>query len=138
MNAQNLVVSATFSDVHPLAPSQDQLSRTYETSVSRLSASHLKRLEKVAHAEIINKVLLTVQPGPRGESCDGQMEYFDVPSSESPKQKELREKVAKALCMTCPIIESCLEDAMKVENVSGIWGGTTDKERRGLRRRQSR
>jgi WhiB family redox-sensing transcriptional regulator len=40
---------------------------------------------------------------------------------------------AKAACAMCPVSNECLEYALK-ENVMGIWGGTTDKERQRMRR----
>jgi len=40
---------------------------------------------------------------------------------------------AKIACAMCPVSNECLEYALK-ENVLGIWGGTTDKERQRLRR----
>lgn len=42
---------------------------------------------------------------------------------------------AKAVCSTCPIVENCLEVAMKNGEKFGIWGGATTKEREYLRRR---
>ncbi|MBW8793223.1 MAG: WhiB family transcriptional regulator [Streptomyces sp.] len=42
---------------------------------------------------------------------------------------------AKAVCRRCPVMEQCLGWAMRVEQVDGIWGGTTEGERRLMRRR---
>ncbi|MEO6122017.1 MAG: WhiB family transcriptional regulator [Acidimicrobiales bacterium] len=41
---------------------------------------------------------------------------------------------ATALCRSCPVREQCLDFAMKTNQESGIWGGTSEDERRGLRR----
>lgn len=38
-------------------------------------------------------------------------------------------KMAKALCKTCPIIESCFTYALETNQRHGIWGGTTPEER---------
>ncbi|MFD7283772.1 WhiB family transcriptional regulator [Streptomyces sp. NPDC059862] len=38
----------------------------------------------------------------------------------------------------CPVVEQCLDWAIQVGQVEGIWGGMTDSERRALRRRQAR
>jgi len=43
-------------------------------------------------------------------------------------------KQAKALCRTCPVREDCLLFALETKQVDGIWGGTTEDERRRLRR----
>ena len=42
---------------------------------------------------------------------------------------------AKAVCATCPVSVECLEYAFETNQVSGIWGGTTEEERRSLRRK---
>lgn len=40
-------------------------------------------------------------------------------------------------CFTCPVQDICLAVALK-EQLTGIWGGTTTKQRRSLIRRRSR
>jgi WhiB family redox-sensing transcriptional regulator len=39
---------------------------------------------------------------------------------------------AKAICAGCPVRDECLEAGMSQD--FGIWGGTTERERRRLRR----
>jgi WhiB family redox-sensing transcriptional regulator len=41
---------------------------------------------------------------------------------------------AKAICGACPIAVACLTYALKNHEL-GIWGGTTEEQRRALRRR---
>jgi WhiB family transcriptional regulator, redox-sensing transcriptional regulator len=41
---------------------------------------------------------------------------------------------AKAVCATCDARDSCLEFALATNQESGIWGGTTEEERRKLRK----
>jgi WhiB family transcriptional regulator, redox-sensing transcriptional regulator len=41
------------------------------------------------------------------------------------------EKAAKGICAGCPVMVECLEAAL-VYNYSGVWGGTTDKERQRI------
>jgi len=45
---------------------------------------------------------------------------------------------AKAVCGRCPVLEQCLACAMKLGQVDGIWGGTTESERRAMYRRAAR
>lgn len=45
---------------------------------------------------------------------------------------------AKAVCGRCSVMEQCLNWALRAGQVDGIWGGTTESERRALRRRQVR
>ena len=46
---------------------------------------------------------------------------------------------AKAICDLCAVRESCLEHALANREREGIWGGTTERERRRihLQRRKS-
>jgi WhiB family redox-sensing transcriptional regulator len=41
---------------------------------------------------------------------------------------------AKEVCMTCPVKQPCLEFALVSNQDSGVWGGTSEDERRALRR----
>ncbi len=41
---------------------------------------------------------------------------------------------AKAICGECPAREECLEYALATNQDSGIWGGTSEEERRVMRR----
>ena len=43
-------------------------------------------------------------------------------------------KDAKKVCWSCEVRQECLEYAMKNREVVGVWGGTSEKERRRLRR----
>lgn len=43
---------------------------------------------------------------------------------------------AKAYCEACPVVEQCLAFAMGIWQIEGIWGGTTEKERRQAKRRE--
>lgn len=48
-----------------------------------------------------------------------------------------RIKEARALCKMCPVRQKCLDYALQHE-CTGIWGGTTDSERRKLLREKRR
>ena len=45
---------------------------------------------------------------------------------------------AKAICAGCTVRSACLDYAMADRNLQGIWGGTTDDERRKARRSTAR
>ncbi|MFD9004226.1 WhiB family transcriptional regulator [Streptomyces sp. NPDC059582] len=45
---------------------------------------------------------------------------------------------AKAVCRRCTVTERCLALALSAEPVEGIWGGTSEGERRAMRRCVSR
>ena len=41
---------------------------------------------------------------------------------------------AKAVCRACDVQKDCLDYALVTNQDSGIWGGTSEEERRALRR----
>jgi WhiB family redox-sensing transcriptional regulator len=43
-------------------------------------------------------------------------------------------EAARRICQCCPVMTPCLRWALDLGQVSGIWGGTTEEERRALRR----
>jgi WhiB family redox-sensing transcriptional regulator len=44
---------------------------------------------------------------------------------------------AKAICRGCPVRAECLSYAVQTSQGHGIWGGTTEEERRLARRGQA-
>lgn len=42
---------------------------------------------------------------------------------------------ARAVCQTCPCLDACLEWAIANESF-GVWGGTTERERRRIRKQR--
>ncbi|MFI7497944.1 WhiB family transcriptional regulator [Streptomyces sp. NPDC049687] len=47
----------------------------------------------------------------------------------------LQAEQAKAVCRRCPVREPCLEWAMETDQTLGVWGGTSEAERRAIKRR---
>ncbi|MCX5263904.1 MULTISPECIES: WhiB family transcriptional regulator [unclassified Streptomyces] len=47
----------------------------------------------------------------------------------------MQEEQAKTVCRRCPVQEACLEWAMETDQTLGVWGGTSETERRALKRR---
>ena len=45
---------------------------------------------------------------------------------------------AKQVCGECPVSDDCLQYAIETNQDSGIWGGTSEEERRQIRRRLAR
>jgi len=44
--------------------------------------------------------------------------------------------LAKAICRECPLIEQCLRYALDRPEFGGIWGATTENDRRELRKKR--
>jgi len=47
-------------------------------------------------------------------------------------------EVAKAVCDSCPVQETCLEHAIERREHNGVWGGATERERQRIIRRRRR
>jgi WhiB family redox-sensing transcriptional regulator len=45
---------------------------------------------------------------------------------------------AKSICKDCPLTLDCLAYAVRHPELEGVWGGTTSKDRKYLRRRRVR
>jgi WhiB family redox-sensing transcriptional regulator len=45
---------------------------------------------------------------------------------------------AKRICRACPVRKQCLAWALDLDAAAGIWGGTTDDERRAIRKAATR
>lgn len=45
---------------------------------------------------------------------------------------------AKAVCRRCPVVDSCLSWAIENNEEAGVWGATSEDERRAMKRRAAR
>ena len=45
---------------------------------------------------------------------------------------------AKAVCISCSVRDECLEWALATGQDAGVWGGTSEEERRSIRRTRRR
>lgn len=43
-------------------------------------------------------------------------------------------EIAKQICATCPVSEPCLEYALEQRIDHGVWGGTSERQRRRILR----
>jgi len=60
--------------------------------------------------------------------CKGMSHIFYSDFSERPTKRVRREKAAKAICNSCPVMEQCRDYARKNPEY-GVWGGETEEER---------
>jgi len=72
----------------------------------------------------------------RQASCRGEDSvFFFAPAYFEKRGEKLgREAIAKRICATCPVQAPCLEYALATNQDSGVWGGTSEEERRKLRK----
>ena len=45
---------------------------------------------------------------------------------------------AKTICQRCDVVDVCLSWALETGQDAGVWGGTSEEERRALKRRRAR
>jgi len=72
----------------------------------------------------------------RAACRDEDPELFFPISEVGPGARQTAE--AKAVCARCPVREQCLRHALDNGLNDGIFGGTTERERRALTRRTRR
>jgi WhiB family redox-sensing transcriptional regulator len=65
-------------------------------------------------------------------ACTGHQHTLFFPSGDAETRNVER---ARAICMACPVTEPCLEFALETNQRAGIWGGTSEEERKALRRK---
>ena len=67
-------------------------------------------------------------------ACRGpnQAIFFPPSQLERRSDKRQRERRAKEICSTCPVLPECREYALEIREQHGIWGGLTEVERRAL------
>ena len=58
--------------------------------------------------------------------------FFPPSTFERKDEKEERETRAKAICNRCGVRKECLEYALDIRELHGIWGGTNELERKIL------
>jgi len=64
-----------------------------------------------------------------GACREADPELFFSPESERGPRRRARERAAKAFCARCPVVQQCLQHALKVKEPYGVWGGLTTGER---------
>jgi WhiB family redox-sensing transcriptional regulator len=65
-------------------------------------------------------------------ACRGAAQEVFFPSR--PGKAIVDVEDAKRVCATCPVQPQCLEFALLTRQDFGVWGGTTEQERRVLRK----
>jgi WhiB family redox-sensing transcriptional regulator len=67
-------------------------------------------------------------------ACKGpQAAVFFPPSHvERKDEREARERRAKAICAECPVRAPCLDYAIQIRELHGIWGGLNELERKQM------
>lgn len=76
------------------------------------------------------------RPAARAPYFDGTQACISDPDAWFPAKGNNRAiTAAKRECAECPFRDPCLAFALADSNLEGVWGGTTDADRRAIRRR---
>jgi WhiB family transcriptional regulator, redox-sensing transcriptional regulator len=65
---------------------------------------------------------------------DEDPELFFPIGSSGPASRQIDQ--AKQVCRRCPVVTDCLRWALETGQEGGVWGGTSEEERRALKRRR--
>lgn len=57
---------------------------------------------------------------------------FFHPEGERGAARRRRAEAAKAVCATCPVLQQCLEQSLRVREPYGVWGGLSEDERAAM------
>lgn len=64
-----------------------------------------------------------------GACRDADPEIFFHPMGERGGAARRRERAAKAVCASCPVVRRCREFALDTRQEYGVWGGLSEIER---------
>jgi WhiB family redox-sensing transcriptional regulator len=82
-------------------------------------------------------------PGPVADVWEWQYEgacrgvdssVFFHPEGERGPSRDARDRSAKAICASCPVIRECAAHALAVREPYGVWGGLTEDDREAIYR----
>lgn len=59
---------------------------------------------------------------------------FFGPDGERLPERDKRERAAKQVCTSCPVMQQCRETAFVLKHDTGVWGGLGEDERKSKRR----
>ena len=65
-------------------------------------------------------------------ACQGTASHLFFPTGATGVAADQTQE-AKAVCQSCRVREACLQFALETNQEAGIWGGTSEEERRRLR-----
>jgi len=68
----------------------------------------------------------------RAKCKDEDPELFFPVGTSGPALEQIER--ARAICMQCEVREDCLEWALASGQDAGVWGGTSEEERKAMRR----
>ena len=67
-----------------------------------------------------------------GACRDLPSEMFFHPDGERGPSRRNRERAAKAVCASCPVLMACRTQALASQEAYGIWGGLSEDDRTNI------
>lgn len=64
-----------------------------------------------------------------GKCREADPTLFFHPEGERGSARRRRAEAAKAICATCPVMQTCREHSLAVREPYGVWGGLSEEER---------
>lgn len=88
----------------------------------------MEAMDDTLALDILSAPILDERPWAAFAACAGHegMAFFP--------QNKREEVSALAICAACPVVDDCLDHALATNERFGIWGGTTEKQRKQLSR----
>ncbi|GMQ94034.1 MAG: hypothetical protein BMS9Abin12_1516 [Acidimicrobiia bacterium] len=88
----------------------------------------MNTMDDTLEFNIFDVPILDERPWAVFAACKDEKSMTFFPQS---KEEEMK---ALAICRICPVREDCLDNALETNERYGVWGATTEKERRKLAR----
>jgi WhiB family redox-sensing transcriptional regulator len=79
--------------------------------------------------DLLTAPILDERPWGVFAACKAEMSLTFFP------QNRQEERTALMICSTCPVVDQCLDHAIETNERFGVWGGTTERQRRKLAKR---
>ena len=83
-------------------------------------------------SDVVRKFPTSATTWRKQAACRG----LDVEAFYPVSEDEADAAEAKAICDVCPVRQACLEHALAHREREGVWGGTTERERRRIVRQR--
>lgn len=87
----------------------------------------MNTMDDTLELEALYAPILDERPWAVYAACKSDQSLMFFPTNRT------EEASALLICGICPVSEDCLEHALETNERFGVWGGTTERERRKLR-----
>jgi len=88
----------------------------------------MNTMDETLEFSIFDVPILDERPWAVFAACKDEKSMTFFPQSKEEETKAL------AICGICPVREDCLNNALETNERYGVWGATTEKQRRKLSR----